>query len=194
MKINKIFVSMDGILTNFLYGALKKLGRLDVYNSWPAGQWDIAEVLGMTKKDYWAILSHKAYEFWSTLPATTTGLDACCTLESLSTQIGAELYICTNPTLDVESISGKVKWLQDFFYHNFTQYVVTPRKNTLAAPDSILIDTSENAVNSFIEAGGHGILYPNVDNSYKCVITNELLKSAVIDRIHMLVAEKGVLG
>ena len=69
--------------------------------------------------------------------------------------------------------SGKIKWIkknlenlnhEDYFGH----YMVTPRKEFAASPETLLIDDDLKKVSDFRLAGGKAILFPRYWNpNYK---------------------------
>ena len=74
----------------------------------------------------------------------------------------------TTPSWSPHSVTGKTQWFQDQFGEDFNDFVFTRQKELLArVPDSVLIDDSLENVNSFNEAGGTAILFPQVWNGNK---------------------------
>lgn len=73
-----------------------------------------------------------------------------------------EVVFLTSPALYPEAASGRMKWLQERFGHDFKSFVITPRKELLANHErcTVLIDDCDANIDAFREAGGHAIRIP----------------------------------
>ena len=80
-----------------------------------------------------------------------------------------EIVFLTSPSYDPSSACGKLFWLKSRFGRDFTNYVLTSRKELLASPNVVLIDDLVANVNAFRKAGGHAILFPMVWNVTKLI-------------------------
>jgi hypothetical protein len=82
--------------------------------------------------------------------------------------VGREnVFILTSPTKDPECLAGKLEWIHDVlpdWLHR--QYLIGPRKYLCARPDTLLIDDSDEQVNSFRAEGGQALLVPRPWNTH----------------------------
>lgn len=150
----RCFVDMDGVLVDFVGGALKLLGR--TVDDWPPGEFNMAKVLDMPRHEFWGALS--GAEFWSSLRPTR---EAHALMATLETTFGSwELCILSSPTADPQCLSGKARWLDRCLPEYRRRFLFGPEKRFCAGPDCLLIDDADQNVDSFRAAGGCAILFP----------------------------------
>jgi 5'(3')-deoxyribonucleotidase len=150
----RCFVDMDGVLVDFVGGALRRHNR-EVEN-WPAGEFNMAKVLAMPKRQFWDGLGRA--EFWATLEATPEAHELIALLEA---EFGSwELCILSSPTRDPQCAAGKVEWLQRCLPEYQRRFLIGPEKRFCAGPECLLIDDADHNVDRFREAGGCAILFP----------------------------------
>lgn len=152
---------MDGVLANFVKSALEIHGYdiKDVLQRWPAGEWEISHILGISTTLFWNKVDTTP-EFWPSLEEYEWSQD----LFKVCQKYG-EVFICSTPSRHPNSSAGKVCWLQKWAGSRFRDYILTEHKYLLAGPDRILIDDSDTNIFKFKEHGGHGILFPQIWNS-----------------------------
>jgi len=152
-----IFLDMDGPLADFVGGAVRVHRRTDVLDHWPAGVYDLQQVLGLpTVSALWGPIDHHGREFWAGLQKTPW----CDEIVELASAAAESVRIVTTPSHDPASLAGKLDWLNRHFGRPFLDYVMTPAKYLLAAPDRLLIDDCNENVDQFLAAGGKAILFP----------------------------------
>lgn len=167
-NIHTVYVDMDGVLANFLWGALKAHDRLDLYENWPKGQWNISTALGVTEDAFWAKIDERKEQFWASLPKTA----ACdVLLTSLyrwasNPDRPANIAIATAPSLSPYAAAGKTMWLQHHYGRGFRDFVITPDKELLGQPGAVLLDDCEPNISKFSRKKGFGILVPSVTNAH----------------------------
>ena len=178
-KIHKIYLNITNTLINFLYSALEAVGRSDMYYCWEPGVYYIPEYLGISKSEFWNTIDLKGYKFWVDMPELPLWKSLWGKLEALSEDIGAELYIVVNPTLNPIHVFGQYLKVADLFGRSFTHTVATTDKSVLAHPNAVYIDVSEAMVIKVKEAGGNALEYPTLMNSYKCNITEDMIDDLI---------------
>ena len=159
----KIFLDMDGVLANFVKGALEA-HSLDVgmfLEKWGSykGIFDICKVIKMSSTTFWEGID-SCSGFWENLEAhewTENLMDLC--------SIYGDVFICTTPSLHSNSCAGKIRWLQKHFGYGFRKYILTEYKSLLAGSNRVLIDDRDKNISSFHDAGGNGIVFPQIWNS-----------------------------
>lgn len=146
---------MDGVLTDFVSAALDIHGAPHHLQQWPAGVFDMAQVLGISSSRFWAGIDRAGEEFWTGLEEYGWSADLLELVESYG-----EWSILSSPSMNPDSISGKLHWLQARFGKSFRRFLIGPCKHLCAGPDAVLIDDHDGNVDRFIEHGGQAILFP----------------------------------
>lgn len=179
-RLETVLLDMDGVCTNFFYGALHVFGRTDLYNTWPAGVYDMVSVMGLDNSQFYDELARQGAQFWATLPPLPWMRFLWDELVRMGSQYGFDVVFCSTPIRHSSCAQGKVEWLQRNFGQDFTDYILVSNKSLLARPSSLLIDDLETNVLSFCKAGGFGILFPAISNCYKRSPDEALVRSAVL--------------
>lgn len=169
MKIEAIYLDMDGVLADFVTSSIVALGRdpAEVLTRvTPGDYYGIYTSLGMTEKEFWEEIDAleggraPASGLWETMrpyPWRDQLLKEC--------RKAAPTWILTSPSRNPGSSFGKVAWLQEWLGPSFRDYVLAPRKWHLARPGALLIDDHDENVGKWCERGGKGILFPRLWNS-----------------------------
>ena len=166
-----VFLDMDEVLTDFVGGACvahyTTVAELDFVRK--PGIWSIVEPLGTIRKipgftndDFWEQIHCYGEIFWLRLAALPWARELTGLLDDLYPQ---RWYIVSAPSRCPTSYSGKVKWLKRFFRQDFDRFLLTPHKHLFAKPGTLLIDDRELNLLKFEEAGGKGLLFPNMGNN-----------------------------
>ncbi len=168
-RIERVFLDMDGVLTDFVGAMLRLLGREEALQSWPPGVWDMPQALRMEPAELWGRIAREGERFWAELEAYPW-VDE---LLGLVAQF-APFTILSSPSSQPESLSGKLRWLQKRFGPAFRDYLIGPPKHLCARPDVVLIDDSDENVSRFRLNGGHAILFPQPWNSNHGLVERRL--------------------
>lgn len=158
----KVFLDMDGVLSDWL-GAACKLCDIDLNDE------EIRESIKIQKgwledfvdeKVLWKNIEDAGVGFWEGLELFPWTKKLYNKLEEL----GDEFSILSSPGKYTEIASnacdGKVLWLDNHF-SNKENYIFAYKKFLCANENAILVDDSQNKIDPFNEAGGHGFLWPN---------------------------------
>ena len=168
--LDTVLIDMDGVLADFARHAFAKFDRLDILDNWPAGKYDLEEILGIPQDEIWEVLDKEGPEFWANLPVLPWATDLC----ALTRKMVGRFYIATSPSRAPASSMGKVYWMQRFFDPRFRRYMLGSHKYLMAKPGVVLIDDSDDKCAKFIEAGGSAILFPQPWNAnYNKVLEGE---------------------
>ncbi len=166
-----IYLDMDGVLTDFV-GAVAKLFKYDgdIYLDWRRllvenkvdDPYKIEGVLGITTNELWSTIDGTGMSFWSQMEYYPQAASLYTMLQGYG-----DVVILSSPAMDPSSWSGKVVSLQQFFNRDFRDFILcpAPHKVKLANKNSILIDDAEKNIDTFTDAGGQGILFPQPWNS-----------------------------
>jgi len=175
----KIFIDMDGVITDFLGGAASFFGydNGNIHDHWPNGEWGTAKHIkkffGVSERGFWEALRGKG--FWRSLLLMPDAK------EFLKFIKPYKPVILTSPAL--ESADGKMLWIKDNLpsYWKDRRVILTTKKELVAGEGRILIDDHDENIKKWENAGGIGILYPRkwnknwfIDNSLE-VVKNEFI-------------------
>jgi len=167
--INKLrfFLDMDGVICDFVSGALKALNEaFDKYytTEWYAdtfGKWETNELYKISERTFWNTI-HKVPDFWINLkPLPWAQL-----LYNKLSALG-EVTIITTPSDDPNCAAQKIQWLRKHFNIKAPDAFIGGKKYFMAG-NGILIDDNQNNIKRFIEAGGEAILIPSSWNDSAC--------------------------
>lgn len=148
-----ILFDLDGVLSNFVAGALLHHGRADVSHS--EVRWGIESQLGIEPEPFWA---HLGYEFWSSLPLYPDGavlLDGVIKLVDV-----ARIGLLTSPCDTAGCVDGKRDWVARHLPEFRRRVFVGSAKELFAGPRKILIDDHDANCDKFVAAGGTAVMPP----------------------------------
>lgn len=170
MKITRIILDMDEVITDFVGAACRAWGTRteEVLKNWEPGKWDMTEPVGKTirgtplaEKEFWDKINNNS-EFWSEMNETLFVHDI---LSVVRTVVDINYHIVSSPSHCPTSYNGKVEWLKSWFGSEFNRFALTPHKEIFAQPGVLLIDDRDSNVENFIKHGGAGIVFPAHHNS-----------------------------
>lgn len=185
----RVFLDMDGVLVNFVDGALELHGvrpedtglqTTEAYNHiiphGRQGNGDLAEALSLSRNKFYGPMGE---DFWAKLRPTrwAHGL-----VKFVCQYFGEEnVGILTSPILTAGCREGKTRWLREHFPQLERRFFVGTDKAFCASPDHILIDDRDKAIKPFTDAGGFAYLWPTSCNRLWKLKEDPL--GAVIERI-----------
>jgi 5'(3')-deoxyribonucleotidase len=156
-------LDMDGVLCDFVSGALKVLNQrydkeytIEDYAT-NFGRWQTYDYYGITEKEFWNTI-YAVPNFWINLKSF-----------SWTKQLYNELLklggvtVVTTPSRDPECAAQKLEWLNDCLGIEAPDVFVGGKKHLMAG-NGILIDDNRTNVDTFIAAGGEAILVPSTWN------------------------------
>lgn len=170
--ISQICLDVHGVLADFATAAVELFAgeRADgILAHWPSGQFDIHPVLGISRQDFWRKIQKEGWKFWAEMapyPWHEQLVAAC--------QDTAPTILLSRPHTTANSISGTCTWIWKYGGRGFQDYMVGHPKSALAKPGAVLIDDCDVNCNSFIEAGGQAIVFPQRWNSNHAEAANPL--------------------
>ena len=167
-----IYLDMDGVIANFVGGALAVHQHAIDYDQWPAGVWHLEEIIGCTTDQFWERIDQRFEHFWRLLAPYPW-------MEELIDAIagtGHPWVVLTSPSNAPACSQGKVQWLQRHFGNQFREYMLVPanHKHLLARPGSILIDDSDLNCDQWRAAGGEAVLFPQPWNTSRSAMTDPM--------------------
>lgn len=157
MKIERIFLDMDGVLVDFVGGVLKLFGKEDLLETWPPGEYNLGAVLGLSLNKIWRKIDD-APCWWQGLESYAWASN----LRDVCLYYDVPVTIATSPSRSPWSASGKVQWIQSFLGKRFRNYIITPDKSLLSRPGAVLIDDSDANCKAFdtVSNGGVAVTFP----------------------------------
>lgn len=164
-----IYLDMDGVCTDFASAGIRAHGRdpSQVMATWEQsfrGEFLPYKVMKLDRDTFWDAIAQEGEVFWINLQEYEWYPELIASLSEMG-----EVIFLTSGTYAPGSLSGKLKWLQCRFGHDFQGYVFTARKYLLANPWSVLIDDYETNVAEFRQHGGKAVLFPQIWNGNSMV-------------------------
>jgi 5'(3')-deoxyribonucleotidase len=179
MKRQQILLDMDGVLVDFLSGAIKALNRdfnkdytIEQYAE-KFGRWETYDFYGITAEQFWQSIENTPY-FWIDLKPMPWYME----LYSFLSELG-DVTIITSPSLDPVCAMDKLRWLKANMNIGSDKVFLGSRKYLMAG-NGILIDDYYKNVENFKSAGGEAILIPSTWNTNG--LTFERIKNTILNR------------
>lgn len=168
-----IFLDVDEVLVDWVGGVLSLYGWDHEYlhRLWAKHDprpWDLFSVLPVSSYLAWNRIDEAGAEFWANLQPLPWMRELYETCSAF-----APTVLLTSPSEHSSSHAGKVQWMQREFGSNFRDYLIGSVKHRCAHPGALLIDDSPRNCESFVEHGGHAILFPGVGNDLHAVPGHE---------------------
>jgi 5'(3')-deoxyribonucleotidase len=154
-----ILLDLDGVLAMFVKSAMSALNITDY--SVPRGVHPIEKWNGVnvTTEQFWKAIDNGGESFWENLEKYPWADD----LLNYCERKGSTFFL-TAPSRNPNCSSGKMKWIKKHYPHMTRRTILTAHKYLLAAPERLLIDDTEDKVDSFTQWGGNGLLFPQLWN------------------------------
>jgi len=171
VKINHIFLDMDGVIVDFVNGLCVWYALPCPYDDLSAaGEYDCFSLMGLGDGAKMRVMNNES--FWRNLQFMPDGK----AILKLVSESSASLVLLTDTGGYAHSASGKAGWVERHMpdvpiYMVFASVLGSVGQDTakakarFAAPDALLIDDSDKNVEAWQEAGGHAILVPRPWNS-----------------------------
>lgn len=157
--IDTVYVDLDGVLVNFVGGALAAHGA--GIDRLITGEWYIHKWLGITAQEFWAPV--RGHDFWRNLEWLPDGWDI---LNEVMAKVPKNhIWLLSTHSDDEGSCSGKYAWVRKYLPGLRRKLILTPSKAPMARPGSFLIDDCDANVEAFRKAGGEAMLVPRPWNS-----------------------------
>mgnify|MGYP001187749547 CR=1 FL=1 len=147
-----IYLDMDGVLVDFVSGAIEATGIDLTHDTWT--EWDAYRLKEWSSDQFWAPINERLY-FWEDLqpyPWAEELLELCKSF--------GEVVFCSTPSRNPESASGKLTWLQQRGWLKDHDCILMKDKWRLAKPGTILIDDRRDSCALFSAHGGKSICFP----------------------------------
>ena len=153
----KMFLDMDGVVSDAHGAFLKQLGREDLLVPgqirWLAG---IGKVMGISNNEFWRRIDAGGSKLWSEMSVLPWAKHL---YEELKKR--GDVVFLTAPSRNPECVKGKLEWLHKFTGdRSFEDYVFTRRKELLAASERVLIDDHDENCDKFTQCGGRSFVFP----------------------------------
>lgn len=158
-----VLLDMDGVLCNFVKGCCRLFGldEQKTLSKWAPNEYRVDSVFGITEEQLWEKINDEKDRFWATLDEYEWSrklYEEC--------QKFGNVYFLTAPSTLSASLAGKAEWMQKFTGNSkFRDYLVGSPKFLCAKEDNVLIDDSDKNCDSFRDAGGRTVLFPQPWNT-----------------------------
>lgn len=171
-----IFVDIDGVLADFVTAAFSVHGKVFDPETYPRKEWSIANVLGISDREFWRRIDFAGEAFWENLDLFPHSLEM---LEMLSRY--DEICFATSPSSSPASYSGKRRWLQKMGF-DLIPAMFGSKKHLMSGPGRILIDDSPKNCEQWYKSGGTAILFKQVWNTDEKV--DDKTWRSIFDEMH----------
>lgn len=158
MKGVTVFFDLDGVLANFVRGALVHYGRQDVGEGYV--RWGIEAQLGLSPAEFWSGLG---FDFWANLEPYGDGFHLFARAAELC---GENIGLLTSPCDTAGCVDGKRAWVARHLPAYSRHLFVGSAKHLFAGPDKVLVDDHDANVDKFSAAGGRTVQPPRPWNRY----------------------------
>jgi 5'(3')-deoxyribonucleotidase len=150
-------LDMDGVVADFVGGVCAAHNRPSPYDDHASrGIFDMDKLWNMSPSSFWKPCDGES--FWDDLQKMP---DADVIVDLAVNAFGENnIAVLTAPSMSQYCVPGKRRWMQKHYPFLAKNMIFTSAKRFLAGPDRVLIDDRNENVDSFIRAGGHGILLP----------------------------------
>lgn len=154
-----VFFDLDGVLADFVAGALKAHGREDV--SAASVTWGIEAQLRLEPAAFWAPLG---FDFWANLTPYPDGLSL---LSAAIGMVGGDnIGLLTSPCDTAGCVDGKRAWVSRHLPQFSRRLFVGSAKELFAGPTKVLVDDHDANIDKFNRAGGRTLQPPRPWNRY----------------------------
>lgn len=151
--IKHILLDIDGVLADFVTGALEIHGR--PYHK--VTHWNFFESMGISADEFWRKIDEKGIDFWASLKAYPWLMYLVNTVEHFC----PDWTLATSPSIHHSCYAGKRLWVQRQFGKYFTRCMIGSQKHLMSREGVVLIDDSDDNCRKFMEKGeGISILFP----------------------------------
>jgi len=164
MKINKIFLDLDGVLRDWIGGIYKLFDVEAIENkNYDTLVGYVCREYGISKNYFWEKQDHN---FWANLNFYPYAGEI---LDSLPFE---KVCILTSPSMT--AAGGTQEWIRTHLskFFNAKQYLIGPAKQFCASPDALLIDDYDLHYQNFTADGGNAILFPQPWNANRNMINS----------------------
>jgi hypothetical protein len=153
-----VFFDLDGVLVQFVAGALKLHKREDLHQR--SVTWGIESQLGLTPAEFWSPLG---FDFWVNLEPYRDGFGL---LAAAANLVGDEnIGLLTSPCDTAGCVDGKRAWVARYLPGYSRRLMVGSAKELFAGPTKILVDDHDANIQKFSAAGGRTVQPPRPWNS-----------------------------
>lgn len=157
----KVFLDLDGVLTDFTSGVHRAFNMPYAYADYPytKGLWDWFAEAGLTWNQVDSVCNAG---FWACLEWMFDGKGIYHEVRKYARLSDSSLNLLTTPMKNINSTVGKLTWIREQLGENRRkQALITGAdKKIFAGPDTLLIDDRNKNIEEFIAAGGRGLLVP----------------------------------
>lgn len=148
-----VFFDIDGVLADFVLGAMLRHGRTDI--PYEHIRWQLWDQFHVGYGDFWAAFDR---EFWAGLRPYKDGFNLLAQAEEM---VGPEKIALLTVAGDAYgSMDGKRDWVAEHLPAYSDRLFNTLDKGAYAEPNTILVDDRDEFVDSFGKAGGWVVHVP----------------------------------
>ena len=169
MKINHVYLDLDGVLVDWFGGVCELTGRdrHRVERYWPEGA-TTEDALRVDVNEMWELINQRGSDWWANLQPLPWVAELLL-LFSERPSFQPEVSILTSPANSVYAATGKLQWVREHLPGLFERVHLTADKHLLARPGALLVDDNDDNCRRFEEGGGVAILFPQPWNPARLI-------------------------
>ena len=152
------FLDLDGVLVDFVGGALKLHGKELPHHE---TSWDFMAQLGIGPEAFWSPMGE---DFWANLEPTPEMPHI---VELVESHFNRDVYLCTSPCQTPGCTTGKARWVEKHLPNYRRKLILLGGKDLFAGPNRVLIDDHDKNVEAWRLAGGMAVLVPRPWNLHR---------------------------
>jgi len=157
LGIDTVFIDIDGVLADFVGAVGKHFNKVitnDMITHWDAL---VDDVLQLTVEEFWEEIDYQ--DFWLNMNPTPYAAEIMRITEKY------DRCLLTSPSY--RNAGARQAWIKKHFPKLFYEgkYIITSSKHYLADQARVLIDDYDKNIDSWIDFGGFGIVFPRPWNS-----------------------------
>ena len=146
VKINSVFVDMDGVTVDLISGIKKLFGWPD---EWYPKQYFIEDEWGIPFHDFVATIQAAGEDFWCDLKPIPEGVE----MVRRFLEKTEHVVMLSSPLCGAQSASGKIKWLNEYIPEIKDKYIITVQKSYISGVGRLLIDDWGKNILSWCDKG-----------------------------------------
>jgi hypothetical protein len=167
MPANVCYLDCDGVLADFVGGAMRRHGielpRKDV-------RWGLPKQMGFESDNDPKFWNPLGYDFWARLDKT---VECDAIIRFVEAEYGDRVVILTSPCSTPGCVEGKLDWVSHHLPNYRRRVFLGSAKHLLAGPGKMLIDDHDANCDAFWKEGGTAYLFPRPWNKARVLCRDD---------------------
>ena len=155
----RIAVDLDGVVSFWIKSGCEifniDMEDEDIRKKLKETRGKLEDVMGISDDEVWEKVDEAGVKFWSDMELLPWA-------KRLWEEMGKKSdMVCflSSPSNNPICAQGKLEWIKKHF--DTKNFIITPKKEFCATPQTLLIDDYKKKIKKFEDAGGYGFLWPD---------------------------------